>query len=180
MFLKEMNLLYSELAISKRYSKELEELAASIKVSQDNIEKYRRVTGHLRKRLVRTIRDCEAKLNRLNGASVDFASSELSFGPLAGWEDVEPIAKAEELLAPLRVIYDSLVETGFELVADGHLSDIIRRVAVFGLTLVPLDIREESTRHTLALDAITRHLGIGSYKVGCRRCVILFPHVSRE
>jgi phosphoenolpyruvate carboxylase len=79
---------------------------------------------------------------------------------------VEPIVKAQELLAPLRIIYDSLVETGFELVADGHVSDIIRRVAVFGMTLVPLDIREESTRHTLALDAITRHLGIGSYKVG--------------
>ena len=55
--------------------------------------------------------------------------------------------------------------TGFELVADGLVSDIIRRIAVFGMTLVPLDIREESTRHTLALDAITRYLGIGSYKV---------------
>ena len=38
-----------------------------------------------------------------------------------------------------------------------------RRVAVFGLTLVPLDIRQESTRHTLALDAITRYLGVGAY-----------------
>ena len=65
----------------------------------------------------------------------------------------------------VKVIYDSLVQTGFELVADGLVSDIIRRIAVFGMTLVPLDIREESTRHTLALDAITRHLGIGSYKV---------------
>ena len=68
-------------------------------------------------------------------------------------------------MTPLRIMYDSLVETGFELVADGHVSDIIRRVAVFGMTLVPLDIREESTRHTIAIDAITRHLGIGSYKV---------------
>ena len=156
-------MLYSELAISSRFSTELEELAASVKDSPDRREKYRRVIGHLRKRLVRTVKDCEAKLNHITD-SIHFTSSEHAFGALSGWEDVEPIVKSEELLAPLRVIYDSLVETGFELVADGHVSDIIRRVAVFGMTLVPLDIREESTRHTLALDAITRHLGIGSYK----------------
>ncbi len=78
---------------------------------------------------------------------------------------MEYITKAEQLLVLLRVIYDLLVKNGFELVSNGHVSDIICHVAVFGLTLVPLDIREESTRHTLALDAITRHLGIGSYKV---------------
>jgi len=61
-------------------------------------------------------------------------------------------------------MYDSLVETGFETVADGRLLDIIRRLCVFGTTLVPLDIREESTRHTIAVDAITRYLGVGSYK----------------
>jgi len=155
--------LYSELAISSRFSNELVDLAASVVESEDKIEKYRRVIGHLRKRLVRTVKECEAKLNDMD-SSVDLASAEHSRSALSGWEDVEPIVKAEELLSPLRVIYDSLVETGFELVADGHVSDIIRRVAVFGLTLVPLDIREESTRHTLALDAITRHLGIGSYK----------------
>jgi phosphoenolpyruvate carboxylase len=55
------------------------------------------------------------------------------------------------------------METGFDLVADGLLSDIVRRLKVFGITLVPLDIREESTKHTNALDSITRWLGIGSY-----------------
>jgi len=166
LFLHELNVLYSELAMSRSYSKELLALAESVKDSNDNIEKYRRVIGHLRKRLVRTVKDCEAKLHRIHdpSSSVHFSSSENAFGALAGWEDVEPIIKKEDMLAPLKVIYNSLVETGFELVADGHVSDIIRRVAVFGMTLVPLDIREESTRHTAALDAVTRHLGIGSYK----------------
>jgi phosphoenolpyruvate carboxylase len=45
--------------------------------------------------------------------------------------------------------------------ADGVLSDTIRRLAVFGLTLLQLDIRQESTRHTEALTAITTHLGLG-------------------
>lgn len=168
LFLNDLNVLYGEMAISSRFSKELEELADGIKNSDDKREKYRRVIGHLRKRLVRTIKDCEEKLLKMNDSSVYFSASERSPGAYAGWEGVEPIIKADDLITPLKTIYDSLVETGFELVADGRVSDIIRRVAVFGMTLVPLDIREESTRHTIALDAITRHLGIGSYKVCCR------------
>lgn len=164
LFLYDMNVLYSELAISNRFSKKLSLLADSIEESEDKIEKYRCVIGHLRKRLVRTIKDCEAKLNQIHNSVNFITSSEHVLGALAGLEGVEPIIKKRELLDPLKVIHDSLVETGFELVADGHVSDVIRRVAVFGMTLVPLDIREESTRHTMALDAITRHLGIGSYK----------------
>ncbi len=38
------------------------------------------------------------------------------------------------------------------------------QVSCFGLGMVALDIRQESTRHSDALDAITNHLGIGSYK----------------
>jgi phosphoenolpyruvate carboxylase len=49
--------------------------------------------------------------------------------------------------------------------------DIIRRVSVFGMSLVPLDIREESTLHTAALDALTQSLGIGSYGGGTKKRV---------
>lgn len=38
------------------------------------------------------------------------------------------------------------------------------QVSCFGLGMVALDIRQESTRHTDALDAITTYLGLGSYK----------------
>src|SRR6185295_18289512 len=38
-----------------------------------------------------------------------------------------------------------------------------RRIAVFGLTLVRLDIRQEAMRHAEAVDAIARRLGRGSY-----------------
>ena len=34
----------------------------------------------------------------------------------------------------------------------------------FGLFLCKLDIRQESVKHTEALDAITTYLGLGSYK----------------
>ncbi len=68
---------------------------------------------------------------------------------------MEPITKADQLLTLLRVVYYSLAKTGFKLVVDRHVSDIICHVAVFGLILLPLDICEESTRHTLVFDAIT-------------------------
>ena len=48
----------------------------------------------------------------------------------------------------------------------GHCSrllDLIRRISCFGLTLVKVDLRQESDRHTEALDAITQFLGLGSY-----------------
>ncbi|PIA33269.1 hypothetical protein AQUCO_04200201v1 [Aquilegia coerulea] len=43
---------------------------------------------------------------------------------------------------------------------------ILRQVSTFGLCLVRLDIRQESDRHTDVVDAITNHLGIGSYREG--------------
>ncbi|MCS6984101.1 MAG: phosphoenolpyruvate carboxylase [Leptospiraceae bacterium] len=69
----------------------------------------------------------------------------------------------EDLLKEIELIYDSLCETGNELIAEGRCVDILRRLTVFGLTLVRLDIRQESHKHTKALDAITKALGLGSY-----------------
>jgi phosphoenolpyruvate carboxylase len=43
------------------------------------------------------------------------------------------------------------------------LTDLLRRVSVFGVTLAPLDIRQDSSRHTDALSAITSTLGLGCY-----------------
>jgi phosphoenolpyruvate carboxylase len=70
----------------------------------------------------------------------------------------------ESLRAPLQLCRDSLVETGNREAADGRLLDVLRRVAAFGVTLAPIDIRQESDRHTDALDAITRALQLGSYR----------------
>jgi phosphoenolpyruvate carboxylase len=116
-------------------------------------------------RLVKTSRECEMEIATIaspENTAVRF--SEVDEQMVAGWTDVEGIYDESELLEPLKIMHASLVETGFELVADGLLVDIIRRVSVFGLSLVPLDIREESTKHMEALDAVTRYLGIGSYK----------------
>ena len=60
-------------------------------------------------------------------------------------------------------MHRSLVAVGDRILADGSLLDLIRRVRTFGLALTRLDLRQESERHAEALDAITAHLGLGSY-----------------
>ncbi|XP_062228973.1 phosphoenolpyruvate carboxylase 1-like [Phragmites australis] len=70
----------------------------------------------------------------------------------------------EEFLEPLELCYRSLCACGDKTIADGNLLDFLRQVSTFGLALVKLDIRQESDRHTDVLDAITTHLGIGSYR----------------
>ena len=47
----------------------------------------------------------------------------------------------------LLMCWRSLHETGNALIAEGRLLDVIRRVYCFGLTLVRLDIRQDSARH---------------------------------
>jgi phosphoenolpyruvate carboxylase len=70
----------------------------------------------------------------------------------------------DEVMKDLLMVLRSLSSTGNEVVASGFLTDVIRNVSAFGLTLVPLDVRQESDRHEEAVDAITRFLGLGSYK----------------
>ncbi|MHB1327564.1 MAG: phosphoenolpyruvate carboxylase [Gemmatimonadales bacterium] len=73
-------------------------------------------------------------------------------------------ANAAELAEPLQLCYRSLHETGAARVADGRLLDILRRIPSLGISLAPLDLRQEAGRHTEALDAITQSAGLGSYQ----------------
>ena len=77
--------------------------------------------------------------------------------------DSDLFLEKAQLAEPLQLCYASLVETGNELIAGGRLTDVLRRVATFGVTLARLDIRQASDRHTEALNAITRAIGLGSY-----------------
>ena len=74
-----------------------------------------------------------------------------------------PIESSAELRAPLMMCYRSLLACGGEVIAHGRLTDILRRLDAFGISLLRLDIRQEAERHSQAIDAITRYLGIGSY-----------------
>ncbi|PYR69443.1 MAG: phosphoenolpyruvate carboxylase [Acidobacteria bacterium] len=58
---------------------------------------------------------------------------------------------------------EDVAAAGDEVIADGRLADLLRRVATFGVTLARLDIRQESDKHAAALAAITTVRGLGSY-----------------
>ncbi len=110
-------------------------------------EPYRAVLRDLRRRL------------RATRASLD---AQLAGVPYEGKEHDLLIAAAD-LGEPLRLCHASLVETGQQIIANGRLTDVIRRVSAFGLTLVRLDIRQHASRHAETLDTITRARGMGSY-----------------
>eukprot|EP00271_Cylindrocystis_brebissonii_P023319 TRINITY_DN9635_c0_g1_i1.p1 TRINITY_DN9635_c0_g1~~TRINITY_DN9635_c0_g1_i1.p1 ORF type:complete len:988 (-),score=306.83 TRINITY_DN9635_c0_g1_i1:1321-4284(-) len=74
------------------------------------------------------------------------------------------LTSSEQLMEPLELCYRSLCETGDAAIADGTLLDFLRQVSCFGLSLAKLDVRQESERHTDVMEAITQHIGLGSYK----------------
>ena len=70
---------------------------------------------------------------------------------------------AVDVRGPLELCHRSLVETGQGLLADGRLTDVLRRVAAFGASLVRLDIRQHAKQHVAAIDVISRAAGAGTY-----------------
>lgn len=57
----------------------------------------------------------------------------------------------------------SLWECGGGIIAEGRLLDLIRRLHVFGMCLMKMDIRQEAPRHAEVINAVTEYLGLGSY-----------------
>jgi len=70
---------------------------------------------------------------------------------------------AADLMADLCLCHRSLEATGHSLIASGRLTDLLRRVSVFGVRLAPLDIRQDAARHAEAMSSITSALGLGCY-----------------
>jgi phosphoenolpyruvate carboxylase len=68
-----------------------------------------------------------------------------------------------EFLDDLYSIRDSLISHGEYSTANGDLKDVIRIAETFGFHMVELDIRQESARHTQAVEEITRLANLGNY-----------------
>ena len=120
-------------------TEELREIAGAVR------EPYRALLRTVRSRLLHTRRSIEAELEGKPPPTAEIYRT------------------ANEILEPLLLTRKSLCETGQQVVADGRLLDLIRRLHCFGLHMAPLDIRQESSRHSDTIDAITRNLDLGSY-----------------
>ncbi|HEY8551786.1 MAG TPA: phosphoenolpyruvate carboxylase [Vicinamibacterales bacterium] len=147
LYFREVDLLRAELSLTCASP----ELRARV---GDAHEPYRALLRDVRERLIATRQWAELMLDERRASAV---------GPVTASAGPDVYLDAEDLAEPLRLCDRSLRETGNGVIADGRLADIMRRLAAFGLTLARLDIRQEAARHTEALDAITRALGMGSY-----------------
>jgi phosphoenolpyruvate carboxylase len=137
------------------FSRELEELRRDLSSRRCNAELRSRV-GDATEPYRAILADARDKLK-----STRFRMEALMEGRTP--RDKAWFSKTEELREVLLLCYRSLCDVGQEVVARGRLLDTIRRLECFGLTMVRVDIRQESDRHTEAISAITRHLELGNY-----------------
>ncbi|ENM5740855.1 phosphoenolpyruvate carboxylase [Vibrio metoecus] len=138
LYLTDINELVSELSMTK-CNEAVRALAG------EEHEPYRAILKQLRGLLQETIEILDAKLN---GQKLAVKA---------------PLQTADQLWEPLYACYQSLHECGMGVIADGSLLDTLRRIKAFGVHLVRLDVRQESSRHAEVISELTRHLGIGDY-----------------
>ncbi|WP_318469567.1 phosphoenolpyruvate carboxylase [Photobacterium leiognathi] len=148
-------LLLSRWKASDLYLTDIQELINELSMVQCNEkvrelageehEPYRAILKQLRIKLTHTRDNLDAKIK----------------GQKPGSDIL--IQDIEELWEPLHACYQSLHECGMAIIADGLLLDTLRRIKCFGVHLVRLDIRQESTRHSDVISELTRYLGLGDY-----------------
>jgi phosphoenolpyruvate carboxylase len=109
-------------------------------------EPYRALLAGVRDRLVATRLWAEAALE---GSDPELPNA--------------PYLNAADLAEPLALCARSLEATGNQLIASGRLADTQRRLAVFGLTLARLDLRQDSSRHSEAIEWIAQQRHWGAY-----------------
>ncbi|WP_275553217.1 phosphoenolpyruvate carboxylase [Mixta sp. Marseille-Q2659] len=142
LFLRDIGVLISELSMSE-CTEELRALCGDA----DALEPYRVILKRLRAQLMTTQTYLE---RRLKGDRLPRPEGLL--------------ISNDQLWDPLYACYQSLQACGMGIIANGQLLDTLRRVKCFGVPLVRIDLRQESTRHTEALAEITRYLGLGDYE----------------
>ncbi|MEX5552420.1 phosphoenolpyruvate carboxylase [Pseudomonas pergaminensis] len=138
------------------YLRDIDHLASELSMQQaspalqtkvgDSVEPYRALLKQLRERLRATRQWAHTALS--------------SSTPAPG----EVLQNNRDLLEPLELCYQSLHECGMGVIADGPLLDCLRRAVTFGLFLVRLDVRQDSSRHSAAMTEITDYLGLGRYE----------------
>jgi phosphoenolpyruvate carboxylase len=79
-------------------------------------------------------------------------------------KDLVLVQSINEIINPLKSVYNSLCEVKCKAIADGSVLDLLRRAYSFGLNLARLDIRQESTKHLKLMKSICKHLGLGDYE----------------
>jgi len=148
-------LLLSRWMAADLYVRDIEQLRVELSMFEcsdelrenvgDVAEPYRQLLGEVKRQLICTKDWIEESLHS---------------------KTVEPdclMLHTHQLLDPLMLCHRSLIECGMKLISQGLLEDIIRRIACFGMTLVKLDIRQNSDRHAEVFEELLEYYGLGSY-----------------
>lgn len=138
LFINDLQLLSSELSMS--------EANAELRAITEEAEPYRAVLNKLKKQLEATR---QWLTNTLKG--------ELTAKP----SDI--IWHNQQLIEPLLLCYQSLIDCGMPVIANSKLLDTLRRAYTFGVCLLKLDIRQDAQRHTDVFSELTQYLGLGDY-----------------
>lgn len=135
---------------SKKFSKKLRAdnaaFAASVFVDDANLyikEPYRRKLAIMQYRLTKTLESVKQHIE----------NKEKCVSPSPAI-----YTTTKEFLKDLRQIRSSLKSHGDKEIADRELKNLIRLVRVLGFSLYKLDVRQESTDHTLAVAEILEQL----------------------
>jgi len=73
------------------------------------------------------------------------------------------VQSINEIIDPLTNVYNSLCAVKCKTIADGSILDLLRRAYSFGINLVKVDIRQESTRHQKLMRSVCMHLRLGDF-----------------
>ncbi|GGN35380.1 MULTISPECIES: phosphoenolpyruvate carboxylase [Marinomonas] len=138
LYIKDLNVLRSEFSMTQCNAALRERVG-------DSAQPYREVLRHLENKML---------------ATKNWAKASLDGKPTSS-EDI--FFDIQELIDDLVLCYQSLLDCGMKVIANGSLLDLIRCAATFGATLVRLDVRQDASRHIDALSAITRFYGLGDY-----------------
>ncbi len=152
-YIQSVKRLINLLSVSLHWSDVLPDLLESLEIDQSQLsevydelalryrqEPYRLKMSYLLKRLENT-RDRNVALYTRETPKTE----------------VPTYRSGEEFLAELRLIERNLAETGLNC---QELENLICQVEIFGFNLTCLDIRQESTRHSDALNEILEYFGI--------------------
>ncbi|MDB4189243.1 phosphoenolpyruvate carboxylase [Candidatus Pelagibacter sp.] len=148
MVTKEVVLL-SRWEAAKLYEKQLTKLLRSLSMSKCS-KKILRKTGKVfdpYRVFLRPLRDKMRKTHILIKEHL------VNKKPL---EEKKLLSTKEEILAPLRIVRESLEQNQSENIANGDLLDLMRRAKCFGINLAKLDIRQESSRHSQLISEIIK------------------------
>jgi phosphoenolpyruvate carboxylase len=171
-YVKSVEQLRDQLSISMQWSQVSAGLLESLEMdrlrfpeiyeeraARYRLEPYRLKLSYVLERLRLTLQRNQQLSSAGWEAPIDGGASTLALNPgnltaVASNPELH-YSSADEFRADLELVRDSLIATGLSCES---LGDLLSQVHIFSFCLASLDIRQESTRHSDALDELSRYL----------------------